>query len=409
MNRFLTDWGILAGSILSHALILVTGTHAQEHYLTVHAGPIDRSHSVVNFDWPQHIPSSYNFVEDTSGNRMALQYTHSKGWFILPALKAGATQTYKLLEYPEDLPDSISITQNAHSLHFAYGGDPVLTYHFKETPLPRPDIPEIYQRGGYVHPVYTPSGLVITDDYPSNHLHHHGIWTAWTHTMFDGRSPDFWNMGKQTGTVLPTGLDSSWSGPVTSGFRSNHTYVDLTTETPISVLNEQWELTVYAIPQSSQRPYFMFDISVEHTANTDTPLILPMYRYGGLGFRGNWEWNGPEHTFFLTSEGKNRSDGHATTATWCHISGYIQERLTGIAILGHPDNFRAPQPMRIHPSEPFFNWAPSQAGSWSISKGNPFLSTYRFIVLDGEANPSILHRMWEDFASPVEVAITSKP
>ena len=36
------------------------------------------------------------------------------------------------------------------------------------------------------------------------------------------------------------------------------------------------------------------------------------------------------------------------------MSGTIDGQEVGITILGHPDNFRAPQPMRLHPTEPFF-------------------------------------------------------
>ena len=73
----------------------------------------------------------------------------------------------------------------------------------------------------------TPGGTVITDDYPHNHKHHHGIWFPWTNTIFEGRKPDFWNMGNGTGTVEFTGLNGQWSGPVYAGFSSSHQFVDL--------------------------------------------------------------------------------------------------------------------------------------------------------------------------------------
>ena len=31
-----------------------------------------------------------------------------------------------------------------------------------------------YDRSGYIHPIHTPDGRVITNDFPKNHLHHHG-------------------------------------------------------------------------------------------------------------------------------------------------------------------------------------------------------------------------------------------
>ena len=74
------------------------------------------------------------------------------------------------------------------------GGKPVLRYQADKIP-PRPDITAEFHRGGYLHPLFTPSGVLVTDDYPKDHKHHHGIWTAWTSTEYEGRKPDFWNMG----------------------------------------------------------------------------------------------------------------------------------------------------------------------------------------------------------------------
>src|SRR5699024_11774880 len=56
---------------------------------------------------------------------------------------------------------------------------------------------------------------------------------------------------------------------------------------------------------------------------------------------------------FLTSKGYNRNNGNKTRARWVHIGGTVNGKLVGVAILGHPDNFRAPQPVRINPETPY--------------------------------------------------------
>ena len=103
-------------------------------------------------------------------------------------------------------------------------------YRTEETGFPsdRPDLTPIFHRGGYIHPVLSPGGKQITDDYPSNHKHHHGIWFAWTHTEFEGRAPDFWNMGDGKGFVKFVSIDQTWSGAVQAGFISQHRQMDLT-------------------------------------------------------------------------------------------------------------------------------------------------------------------------------------
>ena len=83
----------------------------------------------------------------------------------------------------------------------------------------------------------------------------------------------------------------------------------------------------------------------------------------------------------------------------------VDGQLAGIAILGHPDNFRAPQPMRIHPDEPFFCFAPSQLGQWEIKPGTPYVSRYRFIVADGPPDEAEINRLWNDYAHPPRVIV----
>jgi hypothetical protein len=77
----------------------------------------------------------------------------------------------------------------------------------------------------------------------------------------------------------------------------------------------------------------------------------------------------------------------------------------GVGILCHPQNFRAPQPMRIHPNEPFFCYAPSQLGKWEIAPGQKYVSRYRFVVSDGPPDPAELNRLWNDYANPPQVTI----
>lgn len=277
-----------------------------------------------------------------------------------------------------------------------------LVYQGEETKLPREDIKPQFKRGGYIHPVYSPSGKQITDDYPPNHVHHHGIWFPWTKTSFEGRTPDFWNMGDKKGKVEFANFGKTWSGPVHAGFSAEHRHVDLTAA-PKVALNETWTVTAYHLPNEQ---HFVFDLVSTQTCATASPLILPKYHYGGLGFRGNWAWNGAEKCTFLTSEGEtDRIKGNETRGKWCHIGGEVDGTLTGVAILSHPDNFRSPQPMRLHPSEPFFCFAPSQLGDWTIEPGKPYVSKYRFIVSDGSPNKEKIDALWNAYAHPPKVVI----
>lgn len=44
-----------------------------------------------------------------------------------------------------------------------------------------------YHRSNYVHPLYGLEGEVLTEDFPDDHLHHHGIFWAWHQLYAEGK------------------------------------------------------------------------------------------------------------------------------------------------------------------------------------------------------------------------------
>src|SRR5690606_26122905 len=107
-------------------------------------------------------------------------------------------------------------------------------------------------------------GRLVTDDYPSNHAWHHGIWTPWVRTSFQGRSPDFWNMEKKSGRHDFVAIERVWSGPVHGGFVSHQEMTDLTGPAPLVVLKERWDVTAYTF-SGTPRPVQMFDLAITQT------------------------------------------------------------------------------------------------------------------------------------------------
>jgi hypothetical protein len=406
---------MLSGIILLSALLailpLTVIAKKRSYNITVDAGQIDRYNSVVSFQLPKDAVGKLYQLRDKDGKIVALQLDgKGNASFILDELKSGTKRAYKLEEIKEKKGnrDDVKVERGEGDIvNITIDNHPVIRYQGGKGILPRPDIKPIFLRGGYIQSVFTPSGKVVTDDYPLNHVHHHGIWFAWTKTVFEDRKPDFWNMGEGSGTVEFEALDSVWSGPVHGGFTARHRHVDLSAPQPKGVLGEEWIVNVYRAGKST-RPYWVFDLTSTQHALSSNPLILPQHLYGGLGFRGNRQWDGKENTFFLTSEDKTRTDGHGTRARWCHIGGKVDGQLAGIAILGHPDNFRAPQPMRIHPEEPFFCFAPPQLGESKIDSTSKYISRYRFIVYDGEPDKAELDRIWNDYADPAKVTVEVK-
>ena len=289
----------------------------------------------------------------------------------------------------------VKIECGEDAVTFRLRSKPVVTYKGGHGILP-PGVPEEYRRAGYLHPLVTPGGATVSGDYPKNHLHHHGVWTSWTKTEFDGRTPDFWNMGQKKGRVEMIQWLGSREDPDGAEVEVLHQYVDITAKEPTMVLHEGWRIRVNATGPG--QPY-QIDLTVQQTNVTSHPLVLPQYRYGGLGFRGLDAWDGAESCRFLTSEGvTNRVSGNESRGRWCWIGGTAGVGMAGVAILGHPTNHRFPEPMRLHPTEPFFCWAPQQVGDFTVPPGGTHRMRYRILIEDGPPVPARIEQAWREWS-----------
>ena len=255
---------------------------AANHLLRVDAGQHERSGTPVTFPLPDAGQAHWQLT-DPGGKAVAIQSEgHGSASFIVGKLAAFETAVYKLAPAAKPTHKNIvHLAKQNGKLRITIGDRTVLHYQAEKSELPRADLDPIYRRGGYIHPVVTPGGTVITDDYPRNHKHHHGIWFPWTNTIFEGRKPDFWNMGIGTGTVEVTGLHSQWSGPVHAGFSSSHQFVDLIAKPKKVALTETWRVQVYA----TGKAYHLFGLESVQRCAGGSKILFPQYRYGGLGFR----------------------------------------------------------------------------------------------------------------------------
>lgn len=396
---------IIAVALLAHGELNAAKRNA---YVTVAAGSRDRLETVVSFALPAEFKGDSYALRDTNGQQLPLQIDSERhASFVLPALKAGQAKTYRIVVAGSKAKPGVDFTRRNDGLDFKLGGRSVFTFVTTPAGVPSKEIKPVFLRGGYLHPVFTPSGTLVTDDYPSDHYHHHGIWFAWTKTEFEGAHPDFWNVGDGTGRVEFEALDKTWTGPVHAGFKSRQRYVALKEGAAKTALNEQWEVRLYNVGQNDQR-YFLFDIVATQECASSSPLVLEEYRYGGMGVRGHRDWKDKSKVTFLTSEGKSREDGNATRARWVRMSGLVNNQTVGIVVLNHPENFRSPTPLRLHPDDPYFNYAPSQLGRFEIKPGEKFVIRYRYVVADGAADKTQLDRLWGDYADPPQVSLELK-
>ena len=374
--------------------------------VSVQSGEFNRQGSIASFTVPA-AARGWQRLETESGGAVPFQVdAEGKGWFVLDELKAGATKSFRL-KSGATAAEAVTVKKDGALVRLAVNGKPVAAY--QTTPsTPPPGVDAHYAHGVYLHPVHTPAGRLVTGDYPPDHKHQRGIFFAWTHTEFEGRTPDFWNMGKGDTKITAAtefiAVDRTWSGPVQGGFASRHRFTDRLTATPKAMLNEQWTVTAYNVAASGGKAWLLDFVSTQECSGT-SPVKLPKYYYGGLGVRGQAAWDPADAVTFLTSNGDDRKKGDASKANWVHMGGQVEGAPAGLAVLIHPDNFRSPQPLRLNPKNPQLCVAPSATGDWEITPGKPYVSRYRFVIGDGPADKSELDRLGNDYAKPPVVPV----
>ena len=281
---------------------------------------------------------------------------------------------------------------------------PVLEYQLREQ-LPGPSdgdtLPAYYTRSGFIHPVYSPAGRLVTDDFPAGHTHQHGIFTAWTSTTFRGEHLDFWNQHQGTGTARHVELLETIDSTGVAGFRARLEQVSLQHG---PVLEEEWYVRVY----DKTDPY-VWDLRTVQTNVTDDTLYLDQYHYGGLGVRGSAGWNEVDSVAFAgdfsvhTAEGiTDRDAANHTRPAWTALYGPVAAKegaaTAGLAVFPHPHDDRGPHFVRVHPDMPYLSLTPVVEQGIALPPGGTFRARYRFVVFDGTPDPTRLDRYgWEAF------------
>ena len=134
----------------------------------------------------------------------------AKLWFILKGISEKNSERKFVLKQEKKQAfriSNVSLKKDDNDLSLLVNEKPILSYRFATT-FPPNGVDSLYKRSGFIHPVYSPNGEVLTRIQPPDHYHHYGIWGPWTKTHIDEREVDFWNLAKGQGTVKFSGFIS---------------------------------------------------------------------------------------------------------------------------------------------------------------------------------------------------------
>ena len=270
----------------------------------------------------------------------------------------------------------------------------------------------LFKRSGFIHPLWSPDGQVLSRIQAPDHYHHYGIWGPRTKTHINGREVDFWNLIKGEGTVRFAGFLSETEGPVYSGFRALQEHIDFGGRGEDRVaMNEVLDVRAWNVGNGD---VWLIDYTTTLNTPLDSGIMLDAYRYGGgIGYRATEDWH-KDNCTVLTSEGKDRLSADGSKAKWCIVEGesVSEEGRSGILFMGHTSNRDFPEPMRVWPvnqnrgrGDMYFEFCPIRHKDWKLDKGRDYTLKYRLLVFDGNISPEEAEMYWQGFGNPPHVEI----
>ncbi len=187
--------------------------------------------------------------------------------------------------------------------------------HFNYAPQLPPDsaIDPTYRRSTYIHPLFSLDGHIITDDFPADHPHHHGIWWGWPLVNTRGTTVSNWApttpslhhhfirlTDKQEGQTLSFTTETDW-----------------VLDTKTTVAKEWATITIHPRQPHSRR--IEIDLKIDALGGPLTLQGAPEQNkgYGGLSFRGAPDL---KRVPILTDEGSSDTDLVYVTRRWISLA-----------------------------------------------------------------------------------------
>lgn len=243
-------------------------------------------------------------------------------------------------------------------------------------------------RSCYIHPLYSLDGQVLTDDFPIDHLHHHGIF--WTWPVIKTRDldtqtwhPDIlrqhfvrWLKQEVENSVAILSVENVWKIDVRE-----------------VVAKEIVTLHIYPADEVGRT----IDLELKIQA-VDRPLELQgapdqSKGYGGLSIRGAPKFNGAAMT---TDQGILKEDSTNVQYRWTDLS----TKELGVTIFVSPDHLGFPTTWLIRNSYAgFINASWPGLKPITIHPEEPVTLRYRIYIHRGDAITGKVHEAYKQYLS----------
>ena len=250
-----------------------------------------------------------------------------------------------------------------------------------------------YERCNYIHPLWGIDGTVLTEDFPSDHLHHRGIFWAWHQVWIgDKRIGDPWEIkdfeqqvtdieyAAKAGGAAELKTEVEWKSPL---WKSQGEMVPY--------LKENTKITIH--PKSGNYREIVFEIQLLALAeNLKIGGSTDEKGYSGFSVRMIL----PDDITFTCPEGEITPENTAVKSTgYVNVSGSVGKNKSsgGIVIIDHPENPGYPQPWILRKKNSMQNAAYPGNTTIPVSTQNPLILKYSLLVYSGKMSDKSIQKI----------------
>lgn len=288
----------------------------------------------------------------------------------------------------------VTLQEHAEGYLFTEGRDSIMLYR------PRARFPDrAHARSHYIHPLYGWDGTVLTEDFPADHPHQHGIFWAWHQVYVNGeRVGDGWtqaDIGWAVQAVEPIEDDRAgaalrarvhWTSPRWTG----------TNGQPTPFVEETMTLRAHPATET----YRAIDVRIELRALAEDVRLggsEDEKGYGGFSARVRL----PEDVRFVGPDGPVEPTVTAVAPRpWVDVSAtYAGEAPSGLAILAHSSGPDYPPPWILRREASMQNAKYPGATPVRLPRDEPLTLRYRLIVHQGHAGQVPLDRLHAEYTA----------
>jgi hypothetical protein len=302
-----------------------------------------------------------------------------------------------LLFFPSLCFSEMFLSDDGSRLTVLEESDPVLTYHYAQVDPP-PGVAKRYHRSCYVHPLYGLDGDVLTQDYPSDHYHHRGIFWAWPESNVAGRLFNLWLI-EQEGETGARQHFEKWSnqgsGPNSAEFAAQNIW--RFDDDPTPLVREEVEFRVHSVEGDTRSIEVRLDF--KNVCEQDVTLLGAAGKgYGGFCIRPDAE---RKPLLFYSALGQQAGDTLELESPWADVSSRIRPGgpSSGVTVFQHPSNPGFPHPGWIFRAYGFLGASWPHLDPYTIEPGENVELRYRLLVHRGTGREAGVDRLFDEYAA----------